>query len=61
VFWKDKADLAHQLRRWRGRALARLLERLVGLHRDMLSHSQDAELLLAQSLGEIARMAARVR
>jgi DNA polymerase-3 subunit delta len=61
VFFKDKADLSNQLRRWRGRALDRLLERLVKLHRDMLTHSQDAELLLAQSLGEITRMAARVR
>lgn len=61
VFWKDKADLANQLRRWRGRALERLLQRLVAVHRDMLTHSQDAELLLAQSLGEMARMAARVR
>jgi len=61
VFWKDKADLANQLRRWRGRALERLLARLIGLHRDMLSNSHDAELLLAQSLAEIARVAARVR
>lgn len=61
VFWKDKPDLADQLRRWRGRPLERLLERLIALHRDMLTQSQDAELLLAQSLGEIARMAARTR
>jgi DNA polymerase III subunit delta len=58
VFWKDKADLANQLRRWRGRALERLLDRLMKLHRDMLSNSQQAELLLAQGLGEIARAAA---
>jgi DNA polymerase-3 subunit delta len=61
VFWKDKADLANQLRRWRGRPLERLLERLMELHRALLSHSQDAELLLAQNLSEIARVAARVR
>jgi DNA polymerase-3 subunit delta len=61
VFFKDKADLSNQLRRWRGRALERLLERLVKLHRDMLTHSQDAELLFAQNLGEITRMAARSR
>jgi DNA polymerase-3 subunit delta len=61
IFWKDKADLANQLRRWRGRPLERLLERLMALHRAMLSHSQDAELLLAQNLSEIARVAARVR
>jgi DNA polymerase-3 subunit delta len=61
VFFKDKPVLTSQLRRWQGRALARLLERLVALHRAMLSNSQDAELLLAQSLGEITRMAARAR
>jgi DNA polymerase-3 subunit delta len=59
VFFKDKADIANQLRRWRGRALERLLQRLIALHRAMLTHSQDAELLLAQNLGEITRMAAR--
>lgn len=61
VFWKDKGDLANQLRRWRGRQLERLLGRLVTLHRDMLMNSQDAELLLAQGLGEITRAAARAR
>ena len=61
VFFKEKAELANQLRRWRGRALERLLQRLIALHRAMLTHSQDAELLLAQSLGEITRMAARAR
>lgn len=61
VFFKDKPALNNQLRRWRGRALERLLAKLLQLHRDMLTHSQDAELLLAQSLGEITRMAARVR
>lgn len=58
VFWKDKADLGNQLRRWRGRTLERLLDRLMLLHRDMLANSQDAELLLAQGLSEIARAAA---
>ena len=61
IFFREKDELADQLRRWRGKPLERLLARLVGLHRDMLTHSQDAELLLAQNLGEIARMAARSR
>ena len=36
-------------------------DRLIALHRDMLTNSQDSELLLAQGLGEIARAAARAR
>ncbi|MCB2060725.1 MAG: DNA polymerase III subunit delta [Novosphingobium sp.] len=59
IFWKDQRDLDRQLRRWRGRQLERLVDRLVGLHQSLLSHSQDAELLLAQGLGEIARAASR--
>lgn len=58
VFWKDKRDLEAQLRRWRGKKLARLLERLMDLHRALLANSQNAELLLAQGLAEIARAAA---
>ncbi len=58
VFWKDERDLGVQLRHWRGRKLERLVAKLVGLHRSLLSNSQDAELLLAQGLAEIARAAA---
>lgn len=58
VFWKDKRDLIAQLRIWRGRKLARLVDRLVELHRALLANSQTAELLLAQGLAEIARAAA---
>lgn len=58
VFWKDKRDLNNQLRRWRGRRLARLVDRLVELHRALLAQSQNAELLLAQGLTEITRAAA---
>lgn len=57
VFWKDQADLAVQLRVWRGKRLERLVDKLVTLHRALLSHSQDAEVLLAQGLAEIARAA----
>ncbi len=59
VFWKDKRDIGTQLRKWRGARLARLLARLVELHRQLLSNSQNAELLLAQGLAEIARAAAQ--
>lgn len=59
VFWKDKRDLSVQLRKWRGRKLARLVARLAELHRALLSNSQSAELLLARGLGEVASFAAR--
>ena len=59
VFWKDERDLAAQLSRWRGRRLERLVDRLIALHRALLSNSHDAELLLSQGLAEIARAAAR--
>jgi DNA polymerase III subunit delta len=58
VFWKDKRDLGEQLRRWRGRRLERLVQKLVELHRSLLTNSQSAELLLAQGLADITRVAA---
>jgi DNA polymerase-3 subunit delta len=58
IFWKDERDLAVQLRRWRGKKLERLVEKLAGLHKALLGNSQNAELLLAQGLAEIARAAA---
>ena len=58
IFWKDERDLGVQLRRWRGKKLERLVDRLANLHRALLSNSQNAELLLAQGLAEIARAAA---
>jgi DNA polymerase-3 subunit delta len=58
VFWKDERDLGAQLRQWRGRKLERLVGKLVGMHRSLLTNSQDADLLLAQGLAEIARAAA---
>lgn len=57
IFWKDKRDIAEQLRKWRGKRLERLVERLVGMHRALLGNSQNSELLLAQGLAEIARAA----
>ena len=56
IFWKDKSDLEAQLRRWRGKRLERLVDRLMRLHRALLGNSQNAELLLAQELLEIARV-----
>ncbi|RZK00458.1 MAG: DNA polymerase III subunit delta [Novosphingobium sp.] len=58
VFWKDERELGAQLRQWRGRKLERLVDKLMGLHRSLLSNSQDSELLLSQGLAEIARAAA---
>jgi DNA polymerase-3 subunit delta len=58
VFWKDERELGAQLRQWRGRKLERLVEKLVGMHRSLLTNSQDADLLLSQGLAEIARAAA---
>lgn len=58
VFFRDKRDLAVQLRRWQGRRLERLVRRLMGLHASLLSNNQTAEIVLAQGLAEIARAAA---
>mgnify|MGYP001212084012 CR=1 FL=1 len=59
VFFKDERDLLNQLQRWRGKRLSRLLARLGEMHRALLANSQNAELLLAQGLTEIARVAAQ--
>lgn len=59
VFFRDKADLAQQLRRWRGRKLARLIERLVQLHSQLLADSRNSELVISQGLAEIGRAASR--
>lgn len=59
VFFRDRADLTAQLRRWRGARLVRLTERLTMLHRTLISDNRNAELMLAQGLAEITRAAAR--
>lgn len=59
VFYQDRAALKGQLRTWRGKRLQRLVEKLAGLHQDLLGNSQDAELLMRQGLAEIARVAIR--
>lgn len=59
VFFRDKSDIAQQLRRWRGRRLGRLVERLMSLHRQLLADNRNGELVLSQGLAEITRAAAR--
>ena len=67
IFWKEEREIRQQLGNWQGlvsraskeRKLDRLISRLVGLHRSLLSNSQAAELLLAQDLTQIARFAAK--
>tara|TARA_B100001057_G_scaffold436744_1_gene468034 strand:+ start:53 stop:1099 length:1047 start_codon:yes stop_codon:yes gene_type:complete len=63
IFFKEKREIGQQFALWRhGDKLDRLTQRLVGLHRDLLTNSQAAELLLAQGLADIARVAgARAR
>jgi len=57
VFFRDRRDIERQLRQWNGAKLERLVQRLTELHRALLSNSQTAELLLAQELTRIARVA----
>ena len=59
IFWRDEAELTQQLRRWRGKALTRLVERLVSAHQRLLADSQNAEMLLEHELAEIGRIALR--
>lgn len=61
VFFKEEREIAAQLQIWRGERLARLVERLTDLHRQLLANSSSAELLLAQGLARIAREASRTR
>ena len=59
IFWRDRRDLEDQLRRWKPGELSQLTRRIAALHRDLLTNSQSAELLLSQGLAMIARAAAR--
>lgn len=59
VFFRDRRDIAPQLRLWPARKLDRLIPRLAMAHQTLLANSQAAELLLAQELVEIARFARR--
>ncbi|WP_369026328.1 DNA polymerase III subunit delta [Qipengyuania sp. RANM35] len=58
IFYKEEREIGTQLSRWRQRNnLDRLTLRLVEMHRELLTNSQAAELLLAQGLTGIARVA----
>ena len=58
IFFKEEREIGQQLSRWRQRNnLDRLTLRLVDLHRELLTNSQASELLLAQGLTGIARVA----
>lgn len=59
VFFKEEREISDQLRKWRGKRLERLLARLGDLHRALMANSAQAELLLAQGLAEITRVASR--
>ncbi len=59
VFYGDREALQGQLRRWNGPRLERLIERLALLHRSLLVRSPAADLVLAQVLVEVTRVAAR--
>lgn len=61
VFFRDRRDIAEQLRHWPGGKLERLVPRLTRLHRALLSSQQPTELVLAQELVEIARNAGKRR
>ena len=58
IFFAERRDLQAQMHRWPGSKLERLVPRLTQLHRSLLGNSQAAELLLAQALTQIARVAA---
>lgn len=59
VFFRDRPDIQKQLRRWRGKRLDRLVDRLIALHKALLADSRNADLVLAHGLSEIARAAAK--
>ena len=58
IFWKEKAAIAMQLSRWDAPRLARLVERLHGLEREMKAPDNAGEILLRAGLLDIARVAA---
>ena len=58
IFWKDQSALQVQLRIWRGARLERLGARLISAHQSLLANSQYSEVLLANELVMITRLAA---
>jgi len=59
VFFRDRGDLAVQLTRWSGARLDRLVSNLTQLHRALLDNSAMAELLLADAMVRMARVAGK--
>lgn len=59
IFWRDRRDLAVQMRHWPPAKLGRLITRLAATHRALLANSTAAELLLARELVETAHSARR--
>ncbi|WP_324828720.1 DNA polymerase III subunit delta [Qipengyuania zhejiangensis] len=58
IFWKEEREIGQQVMRWRQKNLLdRLTHGLTRLHRDLLTNSQAAELLLAQGLTSLAQLA----
>ena len=57
IFWKEEREIGEQVQRWRGDRLDRLTLGLTRLHREMLTNSPAAELLLAQGLTTLAQLA----
>ena len=58
IFWKEKDLIAGQLARWDAPRLARLIDRLHGLERDLKSPDNPGTILLRAGLLDIARVAA---
>lgn len=61
VFFRERRVIEEQLKRWPAPKLDRLVGRLTELHRALIGNSQNAGLLLAQSLTQITRYAASRR
>ena len=59
VFWREADAVVAQAAIWRGKRLEMLTQRLMELHRQLLTDSQAAEILLSQTLAGIARSASR--
>jgi len=61
IFWKDKDGITRQLGKWDSARLARLIERLHRLERELKAPMNAETLLLRHALTDIARVAASAR
>jgi DNA polymerase-3 subunit delta len=61
IFWKEKDGVIRQLGKWDSPRLARLIERLHRLERELKAPMNAETLLLRHALTDIARAAASVR